>query len=417
MPALRLRRPLGSAALLLTAALGLSACASGAPAPGEPETTAGSSDVQEVGGPKARIALAYDGGLLVLDAATLEVVKDVPLGGFNRLNDAGDGRHVLVSTEGGFAALDMGVWTEPHGDHTHSYASSPNVSGVLVSAQKPGHAVVHDELTTLFDDATGSITVVPTNSWTAAVAAGAVSPSTTTATSAAHHGVAVAGANGNIFMTEGTEESRNGAKLVDASGKVLAQSDQCPGVHGEAAYGEHDFAVGCQDGLLLLHGDHFHKVNSPQATGRIGTIAAAEGSSVLLTDYRAEDIKGTERKQVTLVDTTTEQMNVVTLDASYTWRNIGRAAGGEALVYGTDGNLRVIDPATGAEIRRIQVGAAWTAPEQWQDAHPTIDEHRGFVYVTDPSSKKLHVVDPVTGQIVRSTDLPHAPVEMVVVSG
>ena len=72
-----------------------------------------------------RLALSYDGGVLVLDAKTLKPAGDVPLEGFLRLNSAADGRHVLVSQAGGFAVLDLGTWTDDHGDHGHHYTATP----------------------------------------------------------------------------------------------------------------------------------------------------------------------------------------------------------------------------------------------------------------------------------------------------
>ena len=95
----------------------------------------------------------------ILDATTLETVADLPLAGFNRLNAAGDGRHLLVSTQGGFRVLDAGAWTEPHGDHAHHYTSAPRLTDVLHPAEEPGHVVVHDGHTALFDDGTGEVVV------------------------------------------------------------------------------------------------------------------------------------------------------------------------------------------------------------------------------------------------------------------
>src|ERR687896_1677406 len=48
----------------------------------------------------------YDGGIHVLDGATLQLAQDIPLPGFNRVNPAGDDRHVLVSTSSGFRVMD-----------------------------------------------------------------------------------------------------------------------------------------------------------------------------------------------------------------------------------------------------------------------------------------------------------------------
>ncbi|MDR1118714.1 MAG: hypothetical protein LBL01_05405, partial [Bifidobacteriaceae bacterium] len=81
--------------------------ASATPPAAEAETPA--SDAAEVSAPAPRLVVTYEGGVQVLDALTLALVEDIPLDGFNRLNPAGDGRHVFVSTAGGFRVLDTGV--------------------------------------------------------------------------------------------------------------------------------------------------------------------------------------------------------------------------------------------------------------------------------------------------------------------
>ncbi|MDR2381376.1 MAG: hypothetical protein LBE08_09440, partial [Bifidobacteriaceae bacterium] len=123
------------------------------------EDHATESDAAEVATLTPRIAYTYDGGIQVRDATTLELVVDLPLTGFNRLNTAGNGRDLMVSTAGGFRVLDLGVWQVAHGDHAHYYAATPVLTDQLFAAETPGHAVAHDGTTALFDDATGNVTV------------------------------------------------------------------------------------------------------------------------------------------------------------------------------------------------------------------------------------------------------------------
>src|SRR5687767_6322653 len=110
--------PFFSPTLALSAALPLAlatGCASSGGASAAAPTTSASpstSELAEVGSSAPRLALAYDGGVQVLDAQTLAVLADEDLDGFNRLNAAGDGRHFLVSTQGGFQVLGGGAWAE-----------------------------------------------------------------------------------------------------------------------------------------------------------------------------------------------------------------------------------------------------------------------------------------------------------------
>ena len=50
------------------------------------------------------IALTYDGGIYVLDGASLTQRADVKIDGYNRLNPVGDDDHLMVSTKEGFRA-------------------------------------------------------------------------------------------------------------------------------------------------------------------------------------------------------------------------------------------------------------------------------------------------------------------------
>ncbi|MGO1542749.1 MAG: hypothetical protein ACTHXA_00235 [Gulosibacter sp.] len=416
------------AAVALTSLLALTACASaGTPAPttSGTATTAhehdheheeGSGEVTEAAGPTPRAVVTYDGGLLVIDSQSLEVVADFEMDGFNRVNAAGDGRHVLVSTAGGWALLDTGTWTEPHGDHTHSYTADPVLHEVVVEADTPAHVVVHDGLTTLFDDGTGQVTVIPTEDWTTIGETGEVTPTRTYTTDAPHHGVAVASQDGTLFVTEGDEDNRDGASLLDENDEKIVTNDQCPGVHGETVV-EDNILVGCEDGVLLLHGDHFHKIDAGPDFARIGNAHSVEDSAIVLGDYKTDPDAGNGLTEISLIDTEAEEISVVEVGSTYTWRGIDRGIDGSSLVLGEDGSLRVIDSETGEITSTIEVTDAWTAPVEWQEAHPAIAQERGYVYITDPQNNAIHKVDYVSGEVTQSAELPHASNELVVVTG
>ena len=373
------------------------------------------SDVAEAAARTPRVALTYDGGLLVLDATSLDLEADLPLDGFNRISDAGDGRHVAVSTQGGWAVLDAGTWSQAHGDHSHYFTSAPALHEVIQAAETPGHVVVHDGLTALFDDGTGEVTVIPADSWTDAVAAGSLTPTRTYRTPTAHHGVAVATQGGELVVTEGTDEARTGARLLDAADAELAASAECPGVHGETVAGEETVVLGCEDGVLILHGDHFHKVASPDAYGRIGNQFGTATSAVVLGDYKT-DPEGI-LTSVSLIDTEAESIRIVETGSQYTFRNLARGDDDTALVLGTDGQLRVIDPVSGEITSTFPVVDAWEVPQEWQAPQPAITVVDGMAYVTEPATNELHVVDYEAGEVWKSVELPATPNEMVVVTG
>ncbi len=356
--------------------------------------------------------MTHDGGVSVVDARTGEVLAEEALEGYLRVSPAGDGRHALVSTTGGWEVLDLGSWTDEHGDHGHHWTSTPGLTGARFEAAEPGHVVAHDGLTTLFDDGTGTITSFDTT------ALGSDGPEvTTTSTEEAHHGVAVRLANGNLLTTDGDEESRSGVRLLGPSGVVMAQTDACPGVHGEA-FAQDVAVLGCEDGAVVVDGREITKVTSPDPYGRIGNQAGSEVSPILLGDYKTDPDAELERPtRVSLIDTRTGTLRLVDLGTSYSFRSLGRGPDGEALVLGTDGALHVLDERTGAVERRIDVVGRWKEPLDWQQPRPTLHVVGTTAYVTEPRRDRLHVVDLDRGRVTSTLDLPHTPDEVVANAG
>jgi hypothetical protein len=412
-PRPRLAAALGlGLSVTLLAACADSSAQSGATQPATPDASAEAAPA-EAATVTPRLVLTYDGGVQVLDATSLEVIADLPLEGFNRVNPAGDGRHVLVSTAGGFQVLDAGTWTEPHGDHTHSYTSDPVLTDVVWSAEKPGHVVPHEGRTALFDDGTGTITVLDSDD-----VADADAEVREVTTPSAHHGVAVELADGRLVVSEGTEDARTGIRVLDAEGTEIAASDACPGVHGEAVAADEAVVIGCEDGAVVYAGGTVSKVAAPDAYGRIGNQAGTEASPVVLGDYKSDPDAELERPtRVSLIDTRTATLRLVDLPASYTFRSLGRGEDGEALVLGTDGSLHVIDPEAGTLVRSIPVIDAWEEPDEWQSPRPTLTVLDGSAYVTDPATSTVHAVDIVSGEVWRTATLEVTPNELTGVTG
>ncbi|MDF2467733.1 MAG: hypothetical protein K0Q61_105, partial [Rhodococcus erythropolis] len=73
-------------------------------APPETTTTTASAPTEQASA-TPRLAVSYDGGILVLNATSLDVVGETKIDGFTRLNPAGDGRHVMISSGEAFKVL------------------------------------------------------------------------------------------------------------------------------------------------------------------------------------------------------------------------------------------------------------------------------------------------------------------------
>ena len=370
----------------------------------------------ESGGPSPRLAVTYDGGVMVLDALSLEVEAEMPVEGFVRLNPAGDGRHLFLTEGDAFRLLDAGTWSEPHGNHDHSYTTEPRLTDLVAEGSHPGHVVPHGGATALYFDGAGRIDMVdPTE---LDPAAGELPVTGSVEVPDPHHGVAVLLEDGSLLQTVGTEDERTGAVVTGADGEELARTDECPGVHGETVAQGEAVVLGCEDGPVVLADGRFTKVPAPDDYARTGNLAGSQESTVVLGDYKVDEDAELERpERVSLVDTASAQMQLVDLGTSYSFRSLGRGPAGEALVLGTDGELHVLDPDSGEITEEIPVVEQWEEPREWQQPRPTLFVMGQFAYVSEPASRELHVVDLATMAVIDSATVPHAPNEISGVTG
>lgn len=376
--------PLIPAALLV---LLLGACA--APAPEAVPDTAESET--ELDAPQPRLAVLHADGILVLDATTLDEVAALESAGATRLAEAGDGRHVMLTTETGFAVLDGGVWTDSHGDHGHSYAAPPAVLDVTFPMSHPGHAVAHYDSTALFSDGDGTVTFLDPDDLVDG------SPATRVLDLASpHHGVALELSDGVVLVTAGDAEGRRSVLAVNPDGSEAARTDDCPDVHGETVAAGEAVLFGCTGAVVVHEAGSFRTIALPDATAGVGDPAGDAGSSVVLVDYATPEEDAPTR--VALVDLATDGVRLVDLPAAYYYWSLARGDDGTGIVLTTDGALQLIDAGSGEITASIPVIDAWRAPDDWRDPAPSVTVLDGIAYVTDPAGNAIHAVDLASGE-------------------
>ena len=394
-------RPAGTAALAVGAVLTLAACSSATAASGgdpAPATTEAGS----------RIAVAYEGGITVLDGSTLEPVADFDSEEFPRLNPAGDDRHVLVTMSDGFQVLDTGAGASERAELTDD----------VFEADTPGHVVRHAGRTVLYADGTGDTTIFDTADL--ATADGLPEFETVPGVEA-HHGVSVVLQDGTFLTTAGNADGRNGITVHDASGAVIGESDQCPGVHGEGTAANDVVVFGCEDGALVYDDGSVTKLDAPdQPYGRMGNAYVSETSPLVVGDYKDDpDAEGYLLRAVTLIDTAESTLTVADLPegVEYTFRGVARGPEDLAYILGSDGAIHVLDPESGEMTGSFPVIDAWEGPVEWQDPHPAIVVTGDTAYVTEPAANSIHAVDLTTGNVTGSAKLDVTPNEIAVAAG
>ncbi|MFK4760591.1 zinc metallochaperone AztD [Microbacterium sp. ZW T5_45] len=393
------RAVLGAAAL--GAAATLASCAT---APAAPASSSDASPSEA--GP--RVAISYEGGILVLDGTTLETVADFESEPFTRLNPAGDDRHVMVTMSEGFQVLDTAAGT----------TDDAALTDLVFEADTPGHVVRHHGKTILYADGTSDTTIFDTADLTESTTLPVVE---TIEGVEAHHGVSVLLEDGTFLTTVGNADGRNGIVVTDEDGTEIASSDQCPGVHGEGTAQDEAVVFGCEDGALIYADGEITKLAAPdQPYGRMGNAYVSETSPIIVGDYKNDpDAEGYLLNAVTLIDTAEKSYEVVPLPegVEYTFRDVARGPGDLAYILAADGSIHVLDPETGEITDEYPVIEPWESPVEWQDAHPAIVVAGDIAYVTEPASNSVHAVDLTTGEVLASTELDVTPNEIAPAAG
>ncbi len=201
----------------------------------------------------------------------------------------------------------------------------------------------------------------------------------------------------------------------------MAQSDQCPGVHGEGTAAGEVVVFGCEDGALLYDDGAITKLTAPdQPYGRMGNAYVSETSPIIVGDYKSDrDAEGYLLEALTLIDTEARTYEVVDMPegVGYTFRDVARGPDDKAYIIASDGRIHVLDPATGELTDAYPVMDAWDGPAEWQDPHPSIVVADGIGYVSEPSANTVHAVDLATGEGLTSATLDVTPNEMAVAAG
>ncbi|GAA3597243.1 zinc metallochaperone AztD [Kineosporia mesophila] len=386
---------LGGLAALVGASLLATACGSGGSAVEAAEPSSANTE--------GRVAVSYEGGLAVLDAATLDVVQRFDSEEFTRLNAAGDGKHVFVTTSDGFQLLDT---------------LTPELTGLKYAATTPGHVVRHAGQTVLFDDGTGKTSIIETADL--AQATDALPQAQTYTSKTAHHGVSIVLEDGTLLTTVGDETTRTGAVALDGDRAEIAASSDCPGIHGEGTAADEAVIFGCENGALLFKDGKFQKFTAPDEFGRMGNAYVSGTSPIVVGDYKNDpDAEGYLLNAVTLIDTEKGEYEVVRLPETvqYTFRDVARGPDDLAYILSTDGSIHVLDPETGKLVNEFPVVDAWEGPVEWQDAHPAIVANGDIAYVTEPATKTVHAVDLKTGKKTASVTLDQTPNEIAATLG
>ncbi|MDY3126665.1 MAG: hypothetical protein SOW59_00835 [Corynebacterium sp.] len=381
----------------------------------------GAGEIVESSTPRARVALTYDGGVMIMDATSLEVVEKLEKPGFLRLSDAGNNRHLIVADGSDFSVLDLGAWGQKHGDHSHYYETTPSFADLHFAADETGHAIAENGRAALYSDGTGSFEIYQIKDLVGEDQHTADKVTTETIKlPEVHHGLAVPLEDGNYLVSVGNEEERTGAAVIRPDGSVITESKECKGVHGEAIAADGAVALGCEDGALVYRDGKFTKATNPEDPySRAGTLVGDPNSAFVMSDYKVDkDAENEHPEQFGLIDTKSGTRAKVALPkgVSYTFRSMARGPEGALLLLTTDGKLRFWTE-DGQELGSVDVVPAWEEPTEWQEPRPAIWVDGDLAFVTEPGTNEIHTIDlsqisAGKAEVIKTATLPETPNEI-----
>lgn len=335
---------------------------------------------------RSTILVTHADGVLALDARTLKPVARIATSSRPTVATSEDQRHFfLIQGDRGLVQI---------GD----LRGTPHLNPLRLNAAKPSHVVSHGNTTAIFDDGTGTVQLLKKSDLDRASAT-----IRTLSPFPAHHGVAMPIDKGRLLVSMPGKEpgQRVGFARVKASnGRIEKRWSNCPKIHGEAEAAGGVVAFGCEDGVVMYRKGKVSKAYEP-ANGPEGFsshLAGSEESPIIAGAYNAT--------HVALIDTRTAKTKLLDLGLVYgtlTW------AEKKLVALGTDGKVHVINPAKAKVEAAIPVIDAWTKPDDFYAARPTLTTAGHRVVVADPASKTLRVLDLETGKVSKPTSLDVEP--------
>lgn len=382
-------------------ALGIVLSGCSAPEDSGPTTTAVSESADRTAGhgyvagatemtePQLRLAVvAGDGSITGIDLLTGNPVDlpDVPAPG----HVTTDGRYLFVNSENGLTIVDSGVWTVPHGDHSHYYQAGARLVGEL-----DGSAGLRTSsgpsLIAVLNPATGDAVVLDG----VELGVGAV-VTIAEITGAPADGLLVPLGDHLIQTTAGSAGAvADTVRVLDGAGTPVAGVQMvCPAAAGTIT-SRVGVVIGCADGAVLAVPD---TGGSPEVTlehipypetvleqDRARQFRAREDRPVVaaIAGERGAWVLDTRKRQWSLIPTTTPLVAVTAVDDR------------DHAVVAVDryGRILVLDAETAAVTGMTEPLLAATTADPTLRAAVTIEVDAARAYVNDPAGRRVLEID------------------------
>lgn len=329
--------------------------------------------------------------------------------------------------------VDGGLWQEPHDDHFDLYSSTPKLINYSLAGSRPTHFVAHDgEVAIFYDgdaaaDSNASVQVI-----TDELIAGAGIPVEIDFDMPMH---GVAEPRGEHLLStirrDDADSTSNNFILPDQVGVYHLHDGSyeleqtldiaCPDLHG-AAQNEGHVVFGCSDGVLLAiegeNGDYSaQKIDNPDSLmegARIGSIWGHEASEQFIGLASSGDVS-----QFFVIDPVLGELELVDWEPLENAKPVARGFAYEAeqfVILDNQGYLTQITPHQEGDYThweysgRIEItGADLSAMPEGANFSMTFSQNAHTVYIADPISQHIVVVDLDTFEVSGEIELDYVP--------
>ncbi len=326
------------------------------------------------------------------------------------------GRSVFAVQRDGnrVTAFGSGIELDDHGDHGDIEINEPASLGVEIAGERPVHFVDHGGNIALFFDGEGVARMVRE----ADVLDGKTA-SREIRTEAPHHGVAISyGDHTVVTWPNRMDPTKNpdGVRVVDARGAALGNDVECPNLHGEASSGNL-LAIACQTGLLLVqtkggvpqHRHLAYGADLPRDT-KVSTLLGGSGLQYFLGNFGPS--------AVVIIDPADEAaFRLVELPTRRVHFAVDPARSKFAYIFTEDGKLHRLNVLSGRISDSIDLTQPYSMDGHWNAPRPRIAVGGDAIYITDPLSSRIHVVDAESFAKAREIPVEGKPFNIVAVAG
>jgi hypothetical protein len=329
-----------------------------------------------------------------------------------RVYGSGVGRFGVIQerTVGRVHFVDGGVWT----DGQRAYRRNASMLNFRVSDGRPSDENVHGEWMSVFFDASGMVRWFRESEF----AAGNARVAFETTSGAPHHGITLTVFSGSTpFFAHSVPNdagSPTGVAVRNQQGQIVAQVavGDCPGVHGSSAIATGG-VVGCNNGMVLVRPSG-SSVTAEKITlaGDMAGLAlrnasAGQGGDFILGQFAAFPGQPSQRVLAIINPATGTINRLPALPSGVTdhWRAV-EPAKGQVVLLGTDGALYVYNGAT----RQLQHTVANVVPALTSGAMVhQVDVAEDVAAVASPTTGQVVLVNLATGAVTRRINVGGAP--------